>query len=115
MLLDEFYRYLISKHIVYTGTVSLNPLCCKLKAFCNRLGYLYQNVNFMAGCQNNISPKVRGAAETVINSLSNTLVKKKENIPDLLNYFETDWNISTFIASQHIFKYTRPSFNIKST
>ena len=69
----------------------------------------------MARCQNNISPTARGAAGTVINSLPNTLVKKMENIPDLLNYSETDWNISTFIASKNIFTYTRPSFNIKST
>ena len=69
----------------------------------------------MAGCQNNISQEAKGATRTGINSLLNTLVKKMENISDLLNYYETDWNISTFIASKNIFTYTRPSFNIKST
>ena len=59
--------------------------------------------------------KARGATETVISSLSNTLAKKMENIPDLLKYSETDWNISTFIAYKNIFTYTRPGFDIKST
>ena len=59
--------------------------------------------------------KARGAAGTVISSLLNTLVIKMENVPDLLKFSETDWNISTFIAYKNIFTYTRPSFDIKST
>ena len=87
----------------------------QIESILQQIGLFISKSQFHGQILKHISPKARGAARTIIISLSNTLIKKMENVPDLLNYYETDWNISTFIAYKNIFTYTRHSFNIKST
>jgi hypothetical protein len=64
------------KKIVFTQPMNLNPICCRLEAFCNILDYLYQKFNFMAWCQNNISSTARGANGTEFFYLENAIIKK---------------------------------------
>ena len=87
----------------------------QIESILQHIGLFISKSQFHGQVSKQQLPKARGATGTVISGLSNTLAKKMENIPDLLKYSETDWNISTFIACKNIFTYTRPDFDIRST
>ena len=87
----------------------------QIESILQQIGLFISKSQFHGRVSKQQLPKARRATGTVISNLSNTFAKKMENIPDLLKYSETDWNISTFFAWKNIFTYTRPGFDIKST
>jgi hypothetical protein len=97
----------------FTQPMNLNPICCRLEAFCNILDYLKQHFNILDYLKQHfkttfhLQPEEQTGKQFLI---SKTLFKKMANITVLFNNFRTYWNIYIFNAYLNIFIYSGPNF-----